>query len=189
MGGHLLQSPQESNTGHSSLFRTPQWPLDAYCLQPDAPVQSLLQNAWAAFPHHPHRALSSFKALNSFCESWRMKPPRLCLIWKASWPVPFRVPQPKQELPRWLGGKESAFQSRRIRFDPGLERSPGRGNGNSLQYSCLGNPMDRRTWQAIVHGITRVGHNWAHMHTHTHTHPNMLQQVFCLSPSCRVHVP
>ena len=73
--------------------------------------------------------------------------------------MPFRVPQPKQELPRWLGGKESAFQSRRIRFDPGLERSPGRGNGNSLQYSCLGNPMDRRTWQAIVHGITRVRHS------------------------------
>ena len=38
---------------------------------------------------------------------------------------------------------------------PGLRRSPGGGNGNPLQYSCLGNPMDRGTWQAIVHGVTK----------------------------------
>ena len=38
---------------------------------------------------------------------------------------------------------------------PGLGRSPGEGNGNPLQYSCLGNPMDRGTWQATVHGATK----------------------------------
>ena len=38
---------------------------------------------------------------------------------------------------------------------PGLRRSPGEGNGNPLQYSCLGNPMDRGTWQATVHRITK----------------------------------
>ena len=37
---------------------------------------------------------------------------------------------------------------------PGLGRSPGGGNGNPLQYSCLENPMDRGTWQATVHGVT-----------------------------------
>ena len=36
-----------------------------------------------------------------------------------------------------------------------LGRSPGEGNGNSPQYSCLGNPMDRGAWQAIVHGIEK----------------------------------
>ena len=36
----------------------------------------------------------------------------------------------------------------------------GEGNGNLLQYSCLENPLDRGTWQAIVHGVARVGHNW-----------------------------
>jgi len=41
---------------------------------------------------------------------------------------------------------------------PGLGRSPGEGNGNPLQYSCLGNPMDRGTWWATVHVIERVGH-------------------------------
>ena len=38
-------------------------------------------------------------------------------------------------------------------------RSPGEGNGNPLWYSCLEDPMDRETWRAIVHGVTRVGHN------------------------------
>ena len=38
---------------------------------------------------------------------------------------------------------------------PGFGRSPGEGNGNPLQYSCLGNPMDRETWWATVHGVTR----------------------------------
>ena len=38
---------------------------------------------------------------------------------------------------------------------PGLVRSPGEGNGNPFQYSCLGNPKDRGAWWATVHGITR----------------------------------
>ena len=38
---------------------------------------------------------------------------------------------------------------------PRLERSPGGGNGNPLQYSFLGNPTDRRAWQATVHGVTK----------------------------------
>ena len=36
---------------------------------------------------------------------------------------------------------------------PGSGRSPGEGNGNPLQYSCLGNPMDRGAWWATVHGV------------------------------------
>ena len=43
----------------------------------------------------------------------------------------------------------------------GLGRSPGEGNGNLLQYSCLENPLDRGAWQTIVHGVTRVGHDLA----------------------------
>ena len=38
---------------------------------------------------------------------------------------------------------------------PGLGRSSGDGNCNLLQYSCLGNPMDRGTWWPTVHGITK----------------------------------
>ena len=40
---------------------------------------------------------------------------------------------------------------------PELGRSPGEGNGNPLQYSCLENPMDRGVWWAAVHGIAK---NW-----------------------------
>ena len=38
---------------------------------------------------------------------------------------------------------------------PESGRSPGKGNGSPLQYSCLGNPMDRKAWRAIVHGVTK----------------------------------
>ena len=38
---------------------------------------------------------------------------------------------------------------------PGLRRSPGERNGNPLQYSCLGNPMDREAWQATVSGVVK----------------------------------
>ena len=44
---------------------------------------------------------------------------------------------------------------------PGSGRSHGEGNGNPLQYSCLGNPMDRGAWQAIVHRVAKVRHNLA----------------------------
>ena len=43
----------------------------------------------------------------------------------------------------------------------GLGRSPGEGNGNPLQYSCLENPMEGRAWQATVHGVAKVVHNLA----------------------------
>ena len=42
---------------------------------------------------------------------------------------------------------------------PGLGRSPGGGNGNPLQYSCLEIPLDRGDWRAAVHGATKGGHN------------------------------
>ena len=49
----------------------------------------------------------------------------------------------------------SAGDARDVGSIPGSERSPGGGNGNLLQYSRLENPMDRRAWQAIVHGVTK----------------------------------
>ena len=50
---------------------------------------------------------------------------------------------------------------------PGSGRSPGGGNGNPLQCSCLENPMDRGAWQATVYGVATVRHNRAIKHTHT----------------------
>ena len=70
---------------------------------------------------------------------------------------------------------------------PGLRRCPGEGNDHSLQYSCLGHPMDRGAWWVSVHGVskesdTTEGLNtnkkykykykyiYIYIHTHTHTH-------------------
>ena len=61
----------------------------------------------------------------------------------------------KQGLPTWLSGKESAYNAGDMGSVPEWGRSPGGGNGNPLQYSCLGNPMDRGAWWATVHGIAK----------------------------------
>ena len=58
-------------------------------------------------------------------------------------------------LPQFLRGKESAFNAGDTGSIPGLGRSPGEGNGNPLQYSCLENPMDRGAWRATVHEVTK----------------------------------
>ena len=61
-------------------------------------------------------------------------------------------------LPRWLSGKESACNlgvTRDVGLILGLGRSPRKGNGKPLQYSCLENPMDRGAEWAIVHGVTQ----------------------------------
>ena len=47
----------------------------------------------------------------------------------------------------------NAGDTREAGLIPGLGRSPGLGNGNSLQYSCLENYVDRGAWQATVHGV------------------------------------
>ena len=67
---------------------------------------------------------------------------------------------PTHSLPAGSVGKEAACSAEDLGSIPGLERSPGEGNGNPLQYSCLENPLDREAWQATVHGVTRVGHDW-----------------------------
>jgi len=59
------------------------------------------------------------------------------------------------KVPRWLSSKEFACQTGDMGLIPGSGRSPGKGNGNPLQYSCLGNPIDRRAWQATVHEVTK----------------------------------
>ena len=58
-------------------------------------------------------------------------------------------------LTRWLSGRESACQAGDTGSIPGSGRSPGGRNSNPLQYSCLGNPMDRGAWRATVHEVTK----------------------------------
>ena len=62
-------------------------------------------------------------------------------------------------LPWWLSGKESACNAGDLGFIYGLGRSPGGENGNPLQYSCLENPMDRRSLTGYsTWGSPRIEH-------------------------------
>ena len=74
-------------------------------------------------------------------------------------------------LPRWLSGKEFTASVGDMGLIPGLGRSPGGRNGNTLQYSCLENPMDRGASLAIVYRVakSRKQQN-THMHTVNHQH-------------------
>ena len=58
-------------------------------------------------------------------------------------------------FPGGSDGKESTCNAGDPCLIPGLGRSPGEGNGNPLQYSCLGNPMDRGAWWATVNGVVK----------------------------------
>ena len=58
-------------------------------------------------------------------------------------------------FPGGLDSKEPACDSGDVGSIPGSGRSPGEGNGNPLQYSCLENSMNRGAWQAIVHGVSK----------------------------------
>ena len=58
---------------------------------------------------------------------------------------------------------------------PGSGRSPGEGNSNPLQYSCLENPMDGGAWWVTVHGSQTVGHDWA---TSLHFHHREQEEPF-----------
>ena len=58
-------------------------------------------------------------------------------------------------FPGGASGKEPACSAGDPGSIPGPGRSPGEGNVNPLQYSCLGNPMDRGAWQATLHGASK----------------------------------
>ena len=73
-------------------------------------------------------------------------------VWKILW---------RRDRPVFLGfpggsdGKESACNAGDLGSIPEFGRSPGGGNSNPLQYSCLENSMDRGAWQTIVHGVAK----------------------------------
>ena len=88
-------------------------------------------------------------------------PDALCLV-SVSFPLLRRKPVfgcgahlMQHGVPRWLSGKEPACNVGDVDLISGSGRSPGQGNGNPLQYSCLGNPVDRGAEGATVYGLTK----------------------------------
>ena len=71
---------------------------------------------------------------------------------------------------------------------PGLGKTPGGGDGNPLQYSCLENPMDTEAWQAMVHGVAK---SQTHLSMHAHytikyfiTYNILMATLRCLNYIC-----
>ena len=88
---------------------------------------------------------------------------------------------------RWLSDKESASQWRRCNW-PGVDlwvgKIPGEGNGNSLQYSCLENLMNRGAWQTRVHGVIKSQTQLSYTHRQG---GNEFLHSHSLSNTCLVH--
>ena len=90
-----------------------------------------------------------------------------------SWKSASLVAQTVKNLPCHVG---------HLGLIPGSGRSPGEGNGNSLQYSCLENPMDRGAWWATVHGVTK---SWTQLKrqstvAHNYLNPSWFSKVIIL---------
>ena len=75
-------------------------------------------------------------------------------------------------FPGGSDGKPSAYNAGDTSSISESERSPGGGNSNSLQYSCLGNPVDRGAWRVTVHVVTK---SWKWLSTHTHVVNHILE--------------
>ena len=80
--------------------------------------------------------------------------PSLCLSPSRTFDVGSAPTWIIQGFPHSSDGKGSACNAGNQSSIPGLGKSPGVGNGNPLQYSCLRNPMDRGAWLAAVYGVT-----------------------------------
>ena len=93
-------------------------------------------------------------------------------------------------FPGSLDGKASSYNVGDLGLIPGSARSPGEGNGNPLQYSCLENPMDGGPWQATPHGFAKsqTWLKWLSMHTQIDCRRTWWICVqFIIILGCRIH--
>ena len=80
-------------------------------------------------------------------------------IWSLGWDDPLekgKSTHSSMSFPCGSDGKESACNAGDLDSIPGSGRSPGEGNGNPFEYSCLENPVGRGAWQSIVHGVAKT---------------------------------
>ena len=83
---------------------------------------------------------SEWDVFTGLCENWNLK---------------LKQAKPLEGFPGSSAGKESTCNAGNPGSIPGLGRSPGEGNGNPLQYSCLENSMDRGSWWVAIHVVTK----------------------------------
>ena len=78
-----------------------------------------------------------------------------CQTWLRGWTTTLHIVPCMYNFPGGSDGKEFVCNAGDLSSIPGSGRLPGEGNGNPLQYSCLGNPMDKGVWQATAHGVAK----------------------------------
>ena len=81
----------------------------------------------------------------------------------------------------------SATASAKAGLIPGLGRSPGEGNGDSLKYSCLENSMDRRAWSAPDHGVAKCQTRRSDSHFHFHWDAAKYSTMHTYSKWTKIH--
>ena len=108
--------------------------------------------------------------------------------WRATEPCKYHSSLAYTDFPGGSDGKESDCSVGDPSFISGSGRSPGEENGNPLQYPCLENPMDRGSWRATVHGVTK-SQPWLQGLTHTHTHTHTHFSIYTWMPATRVPLP
>ena len=93
---------------------------------------------------------------------------------------------PLLRLSWWLSCKESACNAGDLGSSPGSRRSLGEGNGNPLQHSCLGKPMDRGACWATVHRVTK---SWTQLRNWASSPSHMTMTSAVQSPPCLCYLP
>ena len=131
----------------NDTIQCPPWPLSQSRCSVNVSSRSSSLTWRKEFLHWKNLALNwSFK--EAICSN-KMEMLKRCSLLLIACETPW------SGLPWWLSAKESACNAADASSVPGLGRSPGEGNGNLLQYSCLENLMDRGAWRAAVHGVTK----------------------------------
>ena len=127
--------------------------LAAWCLNHGTTSEVPYFTSWFAYSLSTHSTFSFL--INKEWLRRKEKENMSCLIFPFPFMPPFTWLCKKLGFSGGSVGKEATYNAGDMGSIPGLGRSPGKGNDNPLQYSCLGNPMDRRTWQATVHGAAK----------------------------------
>ena len=141
-------------------------------------------NNWKEFPGGSDVKEYACSAGDARFDPWVRKIP-----WRRIWqPTPVFLPGKSHGWRSLTGyspwGRKESDTTERLHFT--LGRSPGEGNGNLLQHSCLENPMDGGAWQATVHGVansrTRLSdftHSLTHSLAHSDLHGNAHNSFVC----------
>ena len=108
-----------------------------------------LQYSWASL------VVQTIKNPPAMCKWSEVKSLSRVQVFATPWTVAYLAPFMRFSRQEYWSGLP--FPSQDLGSIPGLERSPGEGNGYPLQYSCLENSMDRGAWWVTVHGVTKSG--------------------------------